>query len=354
MSNIVLIKTSLVTRAQATTRVWDIGGWLDTWFAVIGEILNIGVWSRYFGSTGPFRGVEVSVEKTQTNPQAGKIEIIAADPSFDVGNVEIRSLDNGNFDHSNILLDTLYLLKRYLDPRFNFTIRILSPFPPGASVGTSAAVEIALGKAITGGELPLGELAKIGWRAETEIKGGQSGIQDHWGSDFSGGVGLYTVSSYPETTMRPVRISDATKMALNDGLVTVCYGTHDSSEMHNRVISGLEGEGEHSPRLARLRGLALQAEDALRRGYLTKFGRIGIENTEAQKALCPELVSQSAEFIIQTAKIHKALGWKVNGAGGEGGSITVLMSTRSATEEFVASVRRYAPSDWKIFEHRFP
>jgi len=49
-----------------------------------------------------------------------------------------------------------------------------------------------------------------------------------------------------------------------------------------------------------------------------------IENTEAQAELHPRLVSEDARKVIEIAKAHGALGWKVNGAGGEGGSLTIL------------------------------
>jgi D-glycero-alpha-D-manno-heptose-7-phosphate kinase len=49
-----------------------------------------------------------------------------------------------------------------------------------------------------------------------------------------------------------------------------------------------------------------------------------IENTEAQRSLHPELIGASHQQIIDIAKEHGALGWKVNGAGGEGGSVTLL------------------------------
>jgi D-glycero-alpha-D-manno-heptose-7-phosphate kinase len=49
-----------------------------------------------------------------------------------------------------------------------------------------------------------------------------------------------------------------------------------------------------------------------------------VRNTEAQRALHPSLVSREAEQIMEVARAHGALGWKVNGAGGEGGSVTLL------------------------------
>jgi D-glycero-alpha-D-manno-heptose-7-phosphate kinase len=54
-----------------------------------------------------------------------------------------------------------------------------------------------------------------------------------------------------------------------------------------------------------------------------------IENTEAQERLHPDLVSQDARRVIEIAKAHGALGWKVNGAGGDGGSLTILTGALS-------------------------
>jgi D-glycero-alpha-D-manno-heptose-7-phosphate kinase len=54
-----------------------------------------------------------------------------------------------------------------------------------------------------------------------------------------------------------------------------------------------------------------------------------IQNTEAQGRLHPHLVSQDASRAIEIARSHGALGWKVNGAGGKGGSITILGGSRS-------------------------
>jgi D-glycero-alpha-D-manno-heptose-7-phosphate kinase len=54
------------------------------------------------------------------------------------------------------------------------------------------------------------------------------------------------------------------------------------------------------------------------------LGRAMIDNTEAQRRLHPELISADASRVIEIVSEHRALGWKVNGAGGEGGSLTIL------------------------------
>jgi len=48
------------------------------------------------------------------------------------------------------------------------------------------------------------------------------------------------------------------------------------------------------------------------------------DNTEAQRRLHLDLISPEHQRIIDIAREHGALGWKVNGAGGDGGSVTIL------------------------------
>ncbi len=57
-----------------------------------------------------------------------------------------------------------------------------------------------------------------------------------------------------------------------------------------------------------------------------------IANTEAQKSLHPVLVGVDARRVIEIAAAQGALGWKINGAGGDGGSVTILSATREAKE----------------------
>jgi D-glycero-alpha-D-manno-heptose-7-phosphate kinase len=47
-------------------------------------------------------------------------------------------------------------------------------------------------------------------------------------------------------------------------------------------------------------------------------------STSLQASLAPGIVSDVAEGVIEAASAAGASGWKVNGAGGEGGSVTVL------------------------------
>ena len=92
------------------------------------------------------------------------------------------------------------------------------------------------------------------------------------------------------------------------------------------VIQRLEESGAADPALEALRHAALQAVEALSRADLPALGAAMVENTAAQAELHPALVSQDARQVIAIAREYGALGWKVNGAGGEGGSLTLLGS----------------------------
>jgi D-glycero-alpha-D-manno-heptose-7-phosphate kinase len=57
-----------------------------------------------------------------------------------------------------------------------------------------------------------------------------------------------------------------------------------------------------------------------------------IENTKAQRCLHSALISTEAASVIEIAKAHGALGWKVNGTGGSGGSITILCDAEAQSK----------------------
>ena len=90
------------------------------------------------------------------------------------------------------------------------------------------------------------------------------------------------------------------------------------------VIRSLEDAGPDCKKLEDLRKTAASSRDALYAGDFTALGAAMIENTEAQSRLHPAIVSAAAVRLIEIAKAYGALGWKVNGAGGDGGSLTIL------------------------------
>jgi D-glycero-alpha-D-manno-heptose-7-phosphate kinase len=94
--------------------------------------------------------------------------------------------------------------------------------------------------------------------------------------------------------------------------------------VHEQVISDLGADASADPRLEEMRKLAGAARDAVLAGDFLGFGKAMSRNTEQQRLLNPALVCANAEEIISIANDFGVLGAKVNGAGGDGGSLTLL------------------------------
>jgi len=174
------------------------------------------------------------------------------------------------------------------------------------------------------GRLTPHEVAKAAHRIETERLHQQCGVQDQLASAY-GGINFIEILEYPHAIVSPLRLTQAIEWELEERLSLVFLGqSHSSSKVHELVIAELENAGPDSEKLRVLRRTPIRARDALFAGDFEAFGRVMIENTDAQANLHPELVSQRHQAVIDVAKRFGALGWKVNGAGGAGGSVTLL------------------------------
>jgi D-glycero-alpha-D-manno-heptose-7-phosphate kinase len=73
-----------------------------------------------------------------------------------------------------------------------------------------------------------------------------------------------------------------------------------------------------------LRAAAQRSADALVAGDFDELGGAMAASTEAQRRLHHRLVSSRADRVTAAAMQRGALGYKLNGAGGDGGTITLL------------------------------
>jgi D-glycero-alpha-D-manno-heptose-7-phosphate kinase len=213
-----------------------------------------------------------------------------------------------------------------------FEVTIFSEAPSGGSTGTSAAVTVALIGALdrlTPGRLTPHEVAAAAQRIETELLHQQCGIQDQLCSAY-GGINYIEMFNYPHASVSSIIVPNSIWWELERRLALVYLGkSHSSSQIHEMVIRELENAGPDSPKLEALRKTAPRSRDAVYSGDFNALGKAMIDNTDAQRRLHPKLVSADVDKIVRIAKAHGALGWKVNGAGGEGGSLTLLCSDRS-------------------------
>ena len=299
-----------IVNALAPIRICDLGGWTDTWFADVGAVCNIGVYPC----------AEVQIHASQQTSADRKIVI----------NVENYG-DRYTLGPNPAVYDKHPLLEAAIDilnlPNLSFEVNLYCAAPSGCSTGTSASVTVALLGALdllTVGHRTPHEIAALAHRVETEKLGLQCGIQDHLCAAY-GGICFIEMFKYPLASVSQILLPDSVWWELERRLVLVYLGqTHSSSEVHGRVIQRLEQPGADKSVLEKLRRAAFAGKHALYEGDLQAFGRAMRLNTDAQAELHPALVSPAALDIIEVAKRHGAVGWKVNGAGGEGGSITLL------------------------------
>lgn len=288
--------------ATAPVRACDLGGWTDTWFGGPGRVLNLAM--------AP--GARVTVTRT-----AGPAPVILSVPDF---------ADRYPVVPGSPLPGRHRLLESALDllpppPGGPVEVVVRTGVPPGCGTGTSAAVAVALLAALgawRGEAQGPTELARTAHRLETEVVGAESGVQDQLAAAL-GGITYLEVDAYPAATATPL----GHWAALDDHLAVVDLGrAHDSSSLHRQVIADRSARARAA--LDRLREAACAGREAAAGRDLLGLGRAMVANTEAQAALHPALVGTAARRVVASAGAEGALGWKVNGAGGDGGSVTLL------------------------------
>ena len=323
-----------VINAVAPIRICDNGGWTDTWFAEHGKIFNIGVY--------PYVEVQIAVYPRAARPDRVVLH------AENYGERLVIEPGRPSYERHPLLEAAVEEVLPPDDLALEITIH--SEVPAGASTGTSAAVTVALIgalDALTPGRMTAHEAAYAAHRVETERLKLQSGIQDQLCSAY-GGISFIEMFRYPHASVSPIRVPDATWWELERRLALVFLGkTHSSSAVHQKVIAELEHEGGSSPRLAGLRRAAERSRDALYASDFAALGRAMVENTDLQAQLHPDLVGADARALIELAREHGALGWKVNGAGGEGGSVTLLCGESSSAKR---SMMRTIASAGALFQ----
>ena len=306
-----------IINAVAPIRICDNGGWTDTWFAGYGKIFNIGVY--------PYAEVQVEV----VEGDRGRVTIHAEN----YGEKYTTQPALPGWDRHPLLEAAIAIMGVPSD--LGLQITVFSEAPSGASTGTSAAVTVALIGALdrlTPGRLTPHEVALMAQRVETELLGQQCGIQDQLCSAY-GGINYIEMFNYPHASVFQIHVSNDIWWELERRLVLIYLGkSHSSSQVHEKVIRELENAGPDCPPLNDLRQTAEMSRDAVYGGDFAALGRAMSQNTEAQGRLNPALISQDAARIIDIAREHGALGWKVNGAGGEGGSVTLLCGDSSSVK----------------------
>ncbi len=300
-----------IVNSVAPVRICDNGGWTDTWFAGHGKVFNIAVY--------PY--VEVQMRVFARHDDRARITINAEN----YGERYTIEDPGGPYDRHPLLEAALDYMQ--IPPDVALELSIYSDAPGGSATGSSAAASVAFIGALdllTPGRMTPHEVAQVAHKIETELLKQQCGIQDQIASAY-GGINFIEMHQYPRASVSRIDIPASLRWELESRLLLIYVGqAHSSSRVHETVIRELEGAGPESEKLKPLRATADKSRDALYAGNLAELGRAMIENTDAQAALHADLIGPSHRQIIDIAREHRAVGWKVNGAGGDGGSVTIL------------------------------
>jgi len=313
--------------ATAPVRVADVGGWTDTWFGSPGQVCSLAV--------GP--GVMVEASVVAAAPQGGVLPVRIEAPALGEEYWCGPSPDRGwrrpiPGRHPLIEHAVATVLEDACLPHdATVEVRISSQVPAGASLGTSASVVVtvlAALDALLARPRSASDLAAAAHEVETTRAGRESGVADQWAAAF-GGCALLAISPYPTVRRRAIELDPSVETALAERLVTVAFGPHDSSAVHSEVIDAMVGCGGPAhdrarASLGRLAALAGDAAAALRVGDVDRWAEVLVESTEAQARLHPGLVGPTHRAAVDAASAAGAVGWKVNGAGGGGGSLTAV------------------------------
>lgn len=306
-----------IINSVAPIRICDNGGWTDTWFAGYGAIFNIGVY--------PYAEAQIEVF-----PWEGQEDRVVVHAENYGERYTVHPMVHEGWNRHPLIEAAIDYMR--VPDNLAFEVTIFSEAPSGASTGTSAAVTVALIGALdclTPGRMTPHEVAHAAQRVETEILHQQCGIQDQLCSAY-GGINYIEMFQYPYASVSQIQVPNSIWWELERRLALIFLGkSHSSSSVHEKVIEGLENAGPDCKQLNDLRKTASSSRDALYGGDFDALGRAMIENTEAQARLHPDLVSPEAQQIIEIAKSFGAVGWKVNGAGGDGGSMTLLCDESS-------------------------
>ncbi len=318
--------------ATAPIRICDNGGWTDTRVARHGKVFNIAV--------RPLVTVRIDVY-----PSASRDARVV----LDAQNYGVRYapvLDASTWGPHPLLEAACCEIRPPDDVDIEVTIR--SDAPAGASTGTSAAVVVALLGALdrlAGSHRTAQEIANAAHAVETVRLGRQGGIQDQLCSVF-GGVNFIEMTEYPRAVVSHLALSDSIRQELQRRLALIYLGRpHSSSAVHEKVVRDLERREPDCAPLNALRNAAERARDALLADDFEALGSAMRDNTLAQAELQTGLVPHDAWRVIEIAAAHGAAGWKVNGAGGDGGSITLLSGAeRAAKRAMIRAITQDNPA----------
>jgi D-glycero-alpha-D-manno-heptose-7-phosphate kinase len=225
-------------------------------------------------------------------------------------------------------------------------ITLMTDFPPGAGLGGSSAVGIALQAAIAawrGESVSRDELVDRSRAVEVEELGVAGGWQDHYAAAFGGALGLAFTD---RIAVRPLPMSDELATALEQRCI---IGYTGQSRISGTTITAVlnayhDRESDVVRALQRMAELARLMAEAITSESVDGLGELVGEHWRHQRSLHPRITTPRIERTLAAAYEAGAIGGKALGASGGGCVVVIAREGReSNVREAISRVATLIP-----------
>ena len=223
---------------------------------------------------------------------------------------------DGDLDLVKAVINRVRVISK--QDELNCELYIRSDAPPGAGLGTSSTVVVAVLTAFLEAlniRLNNYEIAKLAWEIEREDMDMAGGYQDQYAATF-GGVNFMEFRSHDDIVINPLRL---TKTVINElqHNILLCYTgmVHTSADIIKEQNADKLDKGLC---VGHIKNIAVQMKDCLLRNELDEFGMLLSSEWNYKKRLSPKATNSTLEKMEQEAINSGAVGLKITGAGGGG------------------------------------
>jgi D-glycero-alpha-D-manno-heptose-7-phosphate kinase len=226
---------------------------------------------------------------------------------------------------------------------------IASDFPVGSGLGGSSAAGVAMAAALAAlrGEAPTpASLAEWSRAVETEELGIAGGRQDHYAAAFGGALGL---SFALDTSVEQIELPPGAAATLERCCLLAYTGeSRISAETITAVLDGYAArQGRVVDALERMKSLALEMRDTLRKGDVDSLAALVDEHWAHQRALHPGISTPRIDALEAAARAAGATGMKALGASG--GGCVIVFADDGAVDAVRRAVEPYATvMEWAV------
>ena len=273
----------------------------------------------------------------------GSISIKSHDYNIIVNGRADKTLPyDGNLDLIKAVINRVHVLHPEAIPGFD--IIVSSDAPPGAGLGTSSTVVVAiLGLFREWLDLNLNDynLANLAWEIERRDLAMAGGSQDQYAAVF-GGFNFMEFHKDGSVIVNPLRIRPWVLKELQHNILLVYTGlTHTSADLIRDQQKNTERNIEY---ITHIKEIATAAKEDLLTEDLTNFGNILSLEWSYKKKLSDSVTNEVIDKMEQAAIENGAEGLKVTGAGG--GGMMIVYADWAKKHGIAEALRKLGCSPW--------